>query len=80
MSAGKMVLTVLFVVLCIALVIMILIQKGKSAGLTGSIGGGGADTFWGQNKNRSFEGKIDFATKVVSGAFLVLALLLNVVK
>ncbi|MCI8513252.1 MAG: preprotein translocase subunit SecG [Lachnospiraceae bacterium] len=80
MSAGKIVLTVLFVVLCIALVIMVLIQKGKSAGLTGSIAGGGADTFWGQNKSRSFEGKIDFATKAAAGAFLVLALLLNVVK
>lgn len=80
MSAGKIVLTVVFLVLCIALVIMILIQKGKSAGLTGSIGGSGADTFWGQNKNRSFEGKIDRATKIAVGAFLVVALLLNVVK
>lgn len=80
MSAGKIVLTVLFVILCIALVIMILIQKGKSAGLTGSIGGGGADTYWGQNKNRSFEGKIDFVTRVTAGAFLLVALLLNVIK
>jgi preprotein translocase subunit SecG len=80
MSALKIVLTVLFILLCIALVIMVLVQKGKSAGLTGSIGGSGADTFWGQNKSRSFEGKIDLATKIACAAFIILALLLNVVK
>ena len=80
MSGIKIALTVVFVVLCFALVILVLVQKGKSAGLTGSIGGSGADTFWGQNKSRSMEGKLDLATKIGCAAFIVLALLLNIVK
>lgn len=80
MSALKIALVVLFVLLCIAMVILIMVQKGKSAGLTGSVAGGSSDTFWGQNKARSAEGKLDMATKIAGAAFIVMALLLNIVK
>ena len=80
MSALKIALVVVFFLLCIALVIMVMVQKGKSAGLTGSVAGGSADTFWGQNKSRSAEGKLDMATKIAGVAFIVMALLLNIVQ
>ena len=50
MEILKIVLTILFVIDCIALTIIVLLQEGKSAGL-GTIAGG-ADTYWGQNKGR----------------------------
>ena len=54
----KTVLDIIFVIICIALTIIVLMQEGKSAGLTGSISGM-ADTYWGKNKGRSMEGALE---------------------
>ena len=48
MDVFKIVLTIIFVIDCIALAAIILLQAGKSAGL-GTISGA-ADTYWGHNK------------------------------
>ncbi len=42
------VLMVLFVIACLGLIVLVLLQSGKSAGL--SIGAGGAETFLGKKK------------------------------
>ena len=76
MTALKIVLTIAFILVSIAVVCIVLIQDGETVGLAGSISGGG-ETFWTKNKNRSAEGKIEKATKYLVIAFLVLALLLN---
>ena len=75
MDILKIVLTILFVIDCIALTIIVLLQEGKSAGL-GTIAGG-ADTYWGQNKGRSMEGALVKSTKFLAILFLVLAAVLN---
>ena len=56
MAVLKTVLTVVFIIICIALTVIILLQEGKSAGL-GAISGA-ADTYWGKNKGRSMEGML----------------------
>ena len=56
MDILKIVLYIIFVIDCIALSAIILLQEGKSAGL-GTIGCM-ADTYWGQNKGRSMEGAL----------------------
>ncbi|NMA54495.1 MAG: preprotein translocase subunit SecG [Firmicutes bacterium] len=66
-------LTLLFVVSCICLVVLVLLQSGKSAGL--SIGGG-AETFAGRKKG--WQEKLAGWTKYVAAAFMVLALLLAI--
>lgn len=76
MAALKIVLTIVFILVSIAVVGIVLIQDGENGGLAGSISGGG-ETFWTKNKNRSAEGKIEKATKYLVIAFLVLSLLLN---
>jgi len=68
-------LTVIFLIICLALVVIVLLQEGKSAGL-GEIAGL-ADTYWGKNKGRSMEGALDKATKFLAAAFIIIALLLN---
>lgn len=73
----KTVLTVIFVILAIILAILVLMQEGKSAGLSGSIAGGSGDTYWGKNKGRSKEGKIERATKFLAFTFVLLAIVLN---
>ena len=75
MEILKIVLTILFVIDCIALTVVVLMQEGKSAGL-GSIAGA-ADTYWGQNKGRSMEGALVKSTKFLAILFLVLAAVLN---
>ena len=76
MAALKVVLTIVFILVSIAVVGIVLIQDGEAGGLSGSISGGG-ETFWSKNKDRSAEGKLEKATKYLVIAFMVLALLLN---
>ena len=76
MAALKVVLTIVFILVSIAVVGIVLIQEGESGGLAGSISGGG-ETFWSKNKDRSAEGKIEKVTKYLVIAFMVLALVLN---
>lgn len=71
----KTILTVVFVIICLVLTIIVLMQEGKSAGL-GTISGA-AETYWGKNKGRSMEGALEKATKILAVLFIVLAVLLN---
>jgi len=68
--------TVLYVLICIALVIVVLFQESKSQGLSGSINGI-AETYWGKNKGRSMEGALENGTKVLAVLFIVLSVVLN---
>ncbi|MBS6150098.1 MAG: preprotein translocase subunit SecG [[Ruminococcus] lactaris] len=75
MDILKIVLYIVFVIDCIALSAIILLQEGKSAGL-GTIGGV-ADSYCGQNKGRSMEGALVKSTKFLAILFLVLSVVLN---
>ena len=72
-------LTILFVIVSLARVVLVLMQEGKSAGLTGSINGM-ADTYWGKNKGRSLEGKLVKITRILVIVFFVLAIVLNMIN
>lgn len=78
MGVLRIVLTVIFVIVCIALTVIVLLQEGKSAGL-GAISGV-AETYWGKNKGRSMEGALVKITKFLAIAFIVLAAVLNISK
>lgn len=69
------ILSIVMIVVSIVLTVLVLLQEGKSAGL-GAIGGGSSDTYWGKNKGRSKEGKLDLATKILAVVFFVLAAVL----
>ncbi len=75
MGVLKIVLTIIFILICVALVVLVLMQEGKSAGL-GSISGA-AETYWGKNKGRSMEGRLVQITKALAVLFMVLAVILN---
>ncbi len=70
------VLTVLFILVCLVITVVILLQEGKQAGLGGTISGA-AETYWGKNKGRSMEGNLEKITKVCIVLFFVLAIVLN---
>lgn len=75
MEILKTIITIIFVIDCIVLSAIILLQEGKSAGL-GTISGA-ADSYWGQNKGRSMEGALVKSTKFLAILFIVLAVVLN---
>lgn len=75
MAVLRTILTVIFVIICIALTVLVLMQEGKSQGL-GSINGM-ADTYWGKNKGRSMEGALVKITTGLAVGFMVLAVVLN---
>jgi len=76
MEILRTILTIVFIIVSIALIVIVLLQEGKSAGL-GAIAGG-AETYWGKNKGRSMEGTLVKTTKFLVAAFIILAAILNV--
>ncbi len=76
MAALKIVVTILYIIVCVALTAIVLMQEGKNAGLSGSINGV-ADTYWGKNKGRSLEGKLVIITRILAVTFIVLSVLLG---
>ena len=72
MDTLRVIVTVLYVLICIALTIVVIMQEGKSAGL-GAISGM-AETYWGKNKGRTMEAKLAKITKIVAALFFVLTL------
>lgn len=71
----KIIIQVIFILMCIALTALVLMQEGKSAGL-GAISGA-AETYWGKNKGRSMEGKLVKITKYLAIGFMVVSVILN---
>ncbi len=76
MDILRIILTIVFIIVCIALVAIVLLQEGKSAGL-GAISGA-AESYWGKNKGRSMEGALVKGTKYLVIAFIVIAAILNI--
>lgn len=76
MGVLRIVLQVIFILVCIALAAIVLMQEGKTQGL-GAIGGV-AESYWGKNKGRSMEGALVKITKYLVIAFIVIAIILNI--
>ncbi|MBQ2643208.1 MAG: preprotein translocase subunit SecG [Eubacterium sp.] len=69
--------SVIFLIISLILTVVILLQEGKQAGLGGTISGA-AETYWGKNKGRSWEGKLETITKICIVLFFILAVVLNI--
>lgn len=76
MEALRVIVTILYIMICIALVVVVLMQEGKTMGLSGAISGV-ADTYWGKNKGRSMEGALAKSTKILAALFMILSVVLN---
>lgn len=70
------ILLLVYILVCCVLTVIVLMQEGKQAGLTGVISGA-AETYWGKNKGRSMEGGLELATRILAVVFVVLSLILN---
>ena len=72
------ILSIIHVMAAIFLIAVILLQTGKSAGLSGAIGGN-SDTFMSQNKSRSLDARLARITKWVAIGFTIITLVINLI-
>ncbi|MGM9585903.1 MAG: preprotein translocase subunit SecG [Candidatus Limivicinus sp.] len=78
MSVLTIILTVFQLLSGLAVTVVVLMQSGKSAGLSGAISGG-AETFLSKGKAKTWDAKLAKATKWFALAFVLLTLLLNLI-
>ena len=71
METLNLVLTIIQVLCGLAVIAVVMLQSGKSAGLSGAIAGG-ADTFLSKNKAKSVDAKLAKMTKWVAIGFMIL--------
>lgn len=67
-----------FAIACIVLIVSVLMQSGKSAGMSGAIGGG-AEQLFGKQKGRSMDAFFEKLTKISAVTFLVSAVALLII-
>ena len=74
----KLFITILQLICGLLVIAVVLMQSGKSAGLSGAIGGV-ADSFLARNKARTWDAKLARATKWIGAVFLILTLVLLII-
>ena len=75
MSIPKLILSIVDVAACLFLIAVVLLQSGKSAGLSGAIAGA-ADTFMSKNRAKTWDAKLAKMTKWVAIGFMVLTFII----
>ena len=71
MTTPQLIVSIIYFIVSLALVAIVMLQSGKSAGLSGAIAGG-ADTFLSKNKAKSADARLAKMTKWVAIVFMVL--------
>ena len=77
MDVLRIILTVLEVIASVALILVILFQSGKEAGLSGALSGN-SDSYLNKNGG-GLDKKLAKATKWVAAVFVILTLILNLI-
>lgn len=75
----KIIVTIFLILASLVLIASILLQSGKQAGMSGEIAGG-AESIWGKNKGRSFEGKLEKATTISAIVFVIASITLVAIQ
>ncbi|HHX18108.1 MAG TPA: preprotein translocase subunit SecG [Clostridium sp.] len=70
--------SILHILFSISIIVIVLLQSGKQAGLSGSIAGG-AETFFGKNKGRTIDALLSKYTAVAAIGFLITCVVLQLI-
>jgi len=73
----EIVINILHIIVCIAIIAVVLLQSGRSAGISGAISGG-AETFFGKNKGRTIDAMLSKYTGIAAMVFLLTAIILTI--
>ena len=78
MTTPQLIVSIIYFIVSLALVAIVMLQSGKSAGLSGAIAGG-ADTFLSKNKAKTLDAKLAKMTKWVAILWIVITLALSLI-
>lgn len=78
MQVAKYILIGIYVIVCIALIIIAMMQTKEDAGASGAITGSTSNNFYEKNKGRSREGKLKKWTIILGAVFAVLTIALSI--
>ena len=74
----KLALMIIDLIVIVLLMAIIILQSGKTSGLSGALAGG-SDTYLAKNKAKTLDARLARATKWVAGVFVVLTVILNMI-
>lgn len=78
MSVPATIITIILVISAVLLIAIVLLQSGKSEGLSGAlVGSSSSDSFLNRNKSHTWDAKISRATKWIAAVFIICAFVLN---
>ncbi|MDD5603471.1 MAG: preprotein translocase subunit SecG [Eubacteriales bacterium] len=78
MEVLKYVVNAFHILFAVSIIVIVLLQSGKQAGLSGSIAGG-AETFFGKNKARTIDAKLSKFTTFAAVFFLITSIALQLI-
>lgn len=77
MGVVKTIVTVIYIIVCLALIILAMMQSKDDAGLSSTISGSSSNNFFEQNKGRTKEGRMKKWTIILGIIFAVLSVVLS---
>ena len=69
---------VIYLLVCVALIVVATLQSKESQGASGTITGSSTSNFYEKNKGRTKEGKLKRLTIILGAVFAVLAVVLGI--
>ncbi|NLX64325.1 MAG: preprotein translocase subunit SecG [Clostridiaceae bacterium] len=75
MSVWAIIVNIVYLIICLAIIAVVLLQSGRSAGISGTIAGG-AETFFGKNKGRAYEQILSKYTGIIAILFVIVSVVL----
>lgn len=79
MQVIKIILIIVDIIICLALIVLSMIQSKEDEGLTSTITGSSSNNFFEQNKGRTKEGKQKRWTIILGIAFAIVSIALAIV-
>ena len=79
MGALTIIFTIIQLLAALFLIVVVLLQSGKSSGLSGAVSGNSSETFFGKGKSKTLDATLARMTKWVGGVFVLLTLVLTLI-
>lgn len=76
MKVLGIILSIILMIVCIALSVIVELQKGEGSGLSSAIGGGSGSSYLSRNMSHTISGRLRLITKILAALYFVLALVL----
>lgn len=78
MEILKYIVIIMYVIICLALIVVAMMQSKDDAGMSGAMTGSSSNNFYEKNKGRTREGKLKRWTIILGVTFAVLTIVLSI--